>query len=434
MAKKIDYEMLLIKGAFGDVKRQQKIVKQFKGKAFKNKHAQALFDLMEKATREYDCITYENLYDYASGMTDNINKNNEYVSNVDKVVESITAEATMVTEYVESTDFDNYFKIVKDQMEKDKLMSIIKLAHLEVENGNFEEAIKKLDMTSIKNELGKKKYKSENEKLATMLAELDNDYSPETKTGFKTGISMIDKCIGKVKQNEMMIIAGESAAGKSLLCTNIFADLVLKQKKNVIYIGLEMSFNDNMARLASIIAGINTRFFRGSFESTEAIQSEMQKTLTFANKMSILNNWALLGIDEFKNGNIDDVLATCKGVAQVKGWEKIDCIILDYLQFLPKCDYKMTEFEAAKDNIHKIKSFIVGENIPMIVISSLNAENKIKGATDVLYTADFAIMVTNDTRNRDIKNVEITKNRYGNYDSMKIKYDDCLRVQELEKK
>lgn len=358
---------------------------------------------MEKATREYDCITYENLYDYASGMTDNINKNNEYVSNVDKVVASITAEATMVTDYVESTDFDNYFKIVKDQMEKDKLMSIIKLAHLEVENGNFEEAIKKLDMTSIKNEIGKKKYKSENEKLATMLAELDNDYSPETKTGFKTGISMIDKCIGKVKQNEMMIIAGESAAGKSLLCTNIFADLVLKQKKNVIYIGLEMSFNDNMARLASIIAGINTRFFRGSFESTEAIQSEMQKTLTFANKMSILNNWALLGIDEFKNGNIDDVLATCKGVAQVKGWEKIDCIILDYLQFLPKCDYKMTEFEAAKDNIHKIKSFIVGENIPMIVISSLNAENKIKGATDVLYTADFAIMVTNDTRNRDIK-------------------------------
>lgn len=42
MAKKIDYEMLLIKGAFGDVKRQQKIVKQFKGKSFKNKHAQAL--------------------------------------------------------------------------------------------------------------------------------------------------------------------------------------------------------------------------------------------------------------------------------------------------------------------------------------------------------------------------------------------------------
>lgn len=285
------------------------------------------------------------------------------------------------------------------------------------------------DVKKAKEELNLVKYKPNEIKMVNYLNELDDLYEVATgKTkGITTGIKCIDDAIGMLKKDELFILGGGSGAGKSLIATNIMAKLIRENKK-VIYVGLEMGFGATFERLASIMYRIHPAFFRGKFSSEKAIEQEYKNILEFCEQMRKNNNWQILGLNEFENPTSENIMATCKAVAKANGWKQIDLIIIDYLQYIPTLPNK-TEYDTVNDSIQKLKGFVVGEKIPVLALSSLNADGSLKGSTNIRFTGDFVAMV-NPIENSDDRVIAIVKNRYGNFATQRIAYTQYLQVEE----
>lgn len=422
MPKKINYELMMFASSLGDYRRQEEIIKSFRCDMLTSNEGKLLYEVVKKSVSDYQNSDIDKLLQYASYISNDTKHNTECINAINQLV-----DIELKTDKTDEA-FVKYKDICLKHSKDEKIKEIVKKANIAISNGDFDNAINKLDIEQFKEEMKLRTYKNEKAKMADVLLQLDNDYQPDKGDGVITGVPVFDDCFGKIKRNEMLVLGGQSGAGKSLISTNIFAKLI-HENRNVIYVALEMAFDNTFHRLASIIMGINPKFFRGVITDENEIIKNMKDTMDFVEIMGKRNNWSILGINEMKNGNIDDVLATCKAVAKEKKWSKIDCIILDYLQFMPKSDYRMTEFEAMKDNIQKLKAFVVGEEIPMIVISSLNADGNLKGATDIMYTGDFVAMISNDARNKDVKHLDIVKNRYGRFGHTLVRYNDTLQLQ-----
>ena len=106
--------------------------------------------------------------------------------------------------------------------------------------------------------------------------------------------------------------------------------------------------------------------------------------------------------------------------------------IIAYEDQIVNSDYSDTEYEKINNAVNKIKAFVIKEDVPFILITSLNANGEIKGSTSILYTSDFSATIDNDMRNKNIKHLKIIKARYGSCGGCKISYDDCLRIIEKE--
>lgn len=419
MPKKINYELLLCESAMNDYKLQQKLVKAFRGSKFLTRDGQLMFDMIKKCIEDYRAFEYDNAMEIATTMTDNAKDNTEYIN----------AVANLSLGTIGAKDFNKYLEIVKNKIKEENLKRILQSVNVDIKDGKIDEAIRKLNLEEIKKEMSQGKENTREEKIIDFMLSLEKDYSPDGDNGVVTGITSIDDAIGKLKNGELFVLGGSSGAGKSLISTNMFCKWIL-EGKNVIYLSLEMGFSNVFARIASIIQGTNPKFYRGTFTSQDAIIKESELNQKFVTQINALNNWDIVSIADLPEGRatVENVLTKCKLIQKERGWEKIDCIILDYLQFLEKSNYTMTEFEAMKNNVNKIKAFVVTEDVPFILISSLNANGELKGATDILYTSDFSATINTDIRNKNIKHLEIIKSRYGSFGKSKMQYDDHLRI------
>lgn len=418
--KNINYELLLIESCLGDFSKQQKMIRDFNGSKLLTEEGQRFLDIIRKANADYEALDIDNFMSYATTMSSNTKENGKYIGLIGKLGESI----------IGANDFEKYLDIVKKQIKEDKLKKILEKVNIDLENGDVDNAVRKLDLEEIRENFGKGKEKTREEKLVDFMLDVDKNYGEGSNNGITFGIKPLDDAIGKLKRGELFVLGGSSGAGKSLACNNIFAKLIL-EGKNVIYFSLEMGTNNLLARTASIVQGVNPKFYRGTFESNEAIIQETELNEKFVAAMTRLNNWDVVSCADLPDSRatIENVLEKSLLIQKERKWSQIDCIIIDYLQFLDASQYGMTEYEKINNAVNKIKTFIVSEDVPLILITSLNANGEIKGSTNILYTSDFSATINNDGRNKEIKHLDIIKSRYGGTGEFKIKYDNKLRMQ-----
>ena len=270
-------------------------------------------------------------------------------------------------------------------------------------------------------------YKDNGKKIVEYMDELNDlyDIKDNKPLGLKLGVDAIDEAIGVLKNKELMVLGGAPSAGKSLIATNIMANLIQKGK-NVIYVSLEMGFSAVFERLATIIELIDTDYFNGKIENKNSVNSFRNRLTDFAIKMSENKHWQILGMDEFESPTAENILATCKALAKHLKWNKIDLIIIDYLQYIPSKQGR-TEYEGTNDAVQEIKTFVVTEKVPILALSSLSSEGNLKGSTSIKFTCDFAVMV-NPIENSNDRCIAVVKNRRGSYTRKKIEYSPHLKI------
>lgn len=272
-------------------------------------------------------------------------------------------------------------------------------------------------------------YKDNGKKIVEYFDELNDLYDiKENKVhGLRTGVAVIDENIGVLKNKELMVLGGAPSAGKSLIATNIMAKLI-QEGKNVIYVSLEMGFGSVFERLASVIDLIDPSFFNGKFEDKNKISTMRNRLTDFAIKMSENKHWQILTMEDFETPSCENVIATCKALSKHLGWNNIDLVIIDYLQYMPIAQGK-TEYENTNDVVQQLKTFVVTEKIPVLALSSLSSEGNLKGSTSIKFTCDFAIMV-NPIEGTDDRCIAVVKNRRGSCGKHKIAYSPYLRILE----
>lgn len=179
----------------------------------------------------------------------------------------------------------------------------------------------------------------------------------------RTGYSSLDRMLGGgMFRQGMYIVGARPGMGKTTLGINI-AENIAKRGNNVLFVSLEMSRTQIMAKRIALVGGISyTKLMNGSLADagraeaihTAAILSERPFSLVDKSKMTVVD----IG----------------RAARQVKN---VSAIVVDYLGLVRPEDVKANKsrYEEMTDISADLKALAKLLGVPIIVLCQLNREN-----------------------------------------------------------
>lgn len=202
------------------------------------------------------------------------------------------------------------------------------------------------------------------------------------------GISVIDSGVrGAGRKKDVTLIGACSGCGKTFLSVGMAADMVVRQRKNVIYFSMEMSAGALYERVLGYLLG------RSSDIIDEMLLQNDPQIYQILDKLKE----HLYVID--KNGlSIEQIDAYVKD-ANAKMFDgKLDCIFIDYIQYMKGC----AEYQILAETAKGLKPLAKDNNIHVVALSQLNRGaipwekpdmGKLKGGGDLEASADQILLM-----------------------------------------
>lgn len=417
----LEQEKRLISCCISNDELQKILLNDFNELDFRDKYAKALYRLIKSTNDDNKKLTYEN----ASEEIIKRSSTNKNISSDDlKILFEIT------NNIVEKSEYEVLKRKIKGNINKQKLLDKIKRIDV---NKSAKDIIDFLEVDKLRGAELQPMLVDTSSFLADCINDIELLYDPELKKkSITTGLKKLDECIIQILPTEMVIMKAEAGVGKTALALNIFANNLVR-KRNCLFFSMEMSGTEVFGRLANILANVNLGFTRGGFESELAIKSESDKMMAFAEKMNLLNNWFIIDGKQMKKRDIDEIVALCMYIKEIKNWDKIDLIVIDYLQRVNCVDPKMSEYEKVNYTLDKIQNYCDKENTALIMITSLNAQGQSKGGTTSTFDADLILNLQRSKEYKDALDLTIEKNRHGMLSTIKLARDNgSLKFYEME--
>ncbi len=201
------------------------------------------------------------------------------------------------------------------------------------------------------------------EKAATTTYQQIERYTSDKSDlrGLSTGFKRVDKATLGFQKGDLIILAARPSVGKSALALN-FALNICKQKKDahVAFFSLEMSIEQLMMRLFSYQSNIPmSKIQRGQLDPKELI------LLGHARQELVKYN---VYFDESNASDIYEIRSKCRQLKQV---DKLDIVIIDYLQLITSNNKGSRQEEVAA--ISRALKILAKElEVPVIALSQLS--------------------------------------------------------------
>jgi replicative DNA helicase len=218
-------------------------------------------------------------------------------------------------------------------------------------------------------------------------------------TGLKTGFNYLDNATGGLKPGNYIAIGAPSGVGKTTFALNIANHVAVEQRLPVALFSLEMSKGE----IIDFLFALNSRIDRNHFNSGKFTPEELDR---IAAGQSKLKGAAFVIFDDGNIG-ISELRADCEIMAQDSS---IGLIVVDYVQLMSdggRGDFNR-EQEVAKIS-RGLKSLARDHNCPVIVLSQLNEQGKVRESRSIFNDANI-VLILSETPSGDM-NVEITKGR-----------------------
>jgi replicative DNA helicase len=299
------------------------------------------------------------------------------------------AYLTELTNYVPTAvHLPTYMKIVAEDSAKRQIVKAAQDIVKSGESGTLEEALDK-----VKEKVGEvNKLNSGNNKfqLTSMADHIDaaraRFESWGEMYGLLTGFPSIDRLTLGLPGGELIIVAGETSRGKTLLSMNI-ANNVAKGGGRVLFVTLEMTHAELTSRYMYLNGGFDTDDF-----------------------ITVATNTVFQHNDELDWKDIDGLIANAKEQLDV------DLVIVDHLHYFTR------ELQNVSEDLGRItkefKKNAIRHNIPIILISHVRKmnkdedlnENALRGSSLIGQDADIILFVNRDPETNEM-GVLVTKNR-----------------------
>jgi replicative DNA helicase len=194
--------------------------------------------------------------------------------------------------------------------------------------------------------------------LVDCLGEIENRYDRKLQViGIPTGYSDFDSYMGGLKKGRLTLIAGESGAGKTLLCQNIVRQVALAGNNRILFFSLESRPIDVAKCMLCSQAHVDVARW-----DTAYMQAEDWKRVQKA--MPVLAGMASnCFFAPHSNVMSEDISATCRLFAEKGG----EVIILDSLQLVGGPNPTSAPWETAR----ALKVVARELDIPILVVSKL---------------------------------------------------------------
>lgn len=171
----------------------------------------------------------------------------------------------------------------------------------------------------------------------------------------------LDKILHGLRPGEMTVIGGRPGAGKTAIAINLALEIAMEQKKGIGFFSLEMSKRQLINRMLAQLASVDSSLLQDAKISPE----EWQRVL----EVSIPLSEASIYVDDNSSLTEIDLVTQSR---KMKYQNKIDCIILDYLQLLTGNSKSGNREQEVSGFAQTAKRIARELDIAVVVLSSLN--------------------------------------------------------------
>jgi len=225
--------------------------------------------------------------------------------------------------------------------------------------------------------------------LKCVYKQIENNLNGEYLTGTDTGFSEINRASGGLQKSDLIIIAGETGAGKTSSALSI-VDKAAKSGESVAIYSMEMKKEQCAARLLSMNCGIPSSKILFS-----KLESEHLDTLdNGVNKIYDLPIY----FDDKSTSNIDMIISSIRSMKVKYG---ISGAVIDYLQILNVNQRSQNKEQAMGDVARRLKNLAKELDIWIIALSQLNRDsqnplpnlNRLRDSGQIAEAADIVMFI-----------------------------------------
>lgn len=297
---------------------------------------------------------------------------------------------TELTNYVPATTrYMNYAKIVADDAVKRRIKQVADEIGKASSSGTSLEDTLKIVQGQIHevNRIGGKQNKYQVSSMLDFVDEAEERYKNRDEVqGLSTGFPSIDQLTMGLVAGELIIVAGPTSKGKTLLSMHI-ANNVAQTGDRVLFVTLEMTKAELTSRYMYVNGGKDT----GAF-ATVAANTIFQEN------------------DELDWKDIDGLIQNAKQELDV------DLVVIDHLHYFAR-DIKNASEELGKITM-AFKKNAIRHKLPIILISHIRKLGKdedlsgesLRGSSLIAQDADIVLLVNRDPETNQM-GVLIDKNR-----------------------
>ncbi|MCA1980095.1 MAG: replicative DNA helicase [Calditerrivibrio sp.] len=176
-------------------------------------------------------------------------------------------------------------------------------------------------------------------------------------------LKALDNIIIRFRPQNYIIIAARPSVGKTALALSIMYNIAKHTNDKMLFFSFEMSKNEIIARLLSMITGI-------------------QVTNIIDNKLTI-DDWKKINeatalIEKMNLFIIDDASLTVDDIYAIVGNlnknKDLKLVVIDYIQLIPHKEIKKNREEKISEISRQLKRIAKKENIPIIALAQLNRD------------------------------------------------------------
>ena len=185
--------------------------------------------------------------------------------------------------------------------------------------------------------------------------------------GIPTGFVDLDKILGGLHKSDLVILAARPSMGKTALALEFARRVAMQQQAGVAIFSLEMSKDQLVDRLISVVSGIDSWKIRTGKFSEDPAQNEFIK---LGNAIGQLDQ-APIWIDD--SGGLS-ILELRSKARRLKSRHNIGVIIIDYLQLMNggSSRYNGNRVQEVSDISRGLKLLAKELDIPIIALSQLS--------------------------------------------------------------
>jgi len=221
--------------------------------------------------------------------------------------------------------------------------------------------------------------------ISDTMAQNTNDQTEST--GIPTGFKCFDEFAYGMQPGDLVVIAGESSHGKTMMATNII-NHAAKQGYPVDVHSLEMSAKQLVSRILSIESGISAKDM--------LFQKMLPETITHIEKHISKLDGLPIYFDDNSTSSSSKICASIRKMVLKYG---VKLVMIDYLQ-LVSGDSKQGREEEIGQNARVFKNIAKELNIVVILISQLsNSEShvptasRLRGSGQIKEASDITFLV-----------------------------------------
>ena len=203
------------------------------------------------------------------------------------------------------------------------------------------------------------------EVLQTAMDRLDSRLRGEVLAGtVETGFTDLDRMTGGLHASELVILAARPSMGKTAFAMNITENVVMKSRKPVLFVSLEMAAIELVERMLCSVAKVNGHKVRSGRISGE----ETKKLQTVAAEL----NSVPLYVDDSPTRNVSEIAGAARRIQRTEG--SLGAIVIDYLQLVQPDDPRDPRQEQVAKMARRLKGMARELKVPVLCLAQLNRQ------------------------------------------------------------